>query len=137
MKTKSLISLTIGLVALATAISASAQIANGDFSAGNSGFTSGYGFVSSGQSTTPGTFGIRTSSQDFNPGYTGFGDHTTGAGNMMLVDGAGSASTIVWQETISVATNTTYLWSAWAAPANGGSPATLHLPSMASPLARP
>jgi len=98
---------------------------NGAFSAGNTGFTSAYGFVSSGPSTSVGTYGIRSSSTDFNPGYNSFGDHTTGSGNMMLVDGSASGSAVVWQETIAVAPNTTYAFSGWATASDNENVPTL------------
>jgi hypothetical protein len=44
-------------------------LTNADFSGGNQGFSTGYSYVPSGVSATVGTFGIRTSPQDFNPGY--------------------------------------------------------------------
>jgi hypothetical protein len=112
-------------VSLNSAFLAQADVLNGDFSAGNSGFTSAYSFISSGTSTTPGTYGVRTNSLDFNPGYNLFGDHTTGSGNMMLVDGATATGTIVWQQTLPVTTNTTYKFSAWATPANSSNPSIL------------
>ena len=79
-------------------------ISNGDFSGGNAGFTSAYSFVASGQSQTPGTYGIRTSSQSFNSQYNAFGDHSTGTGNMLMVDGSTTPNTVVWSETVPVAT---------------------------------
>jgi hypothetical protein len=108
------------LFIIAFAIPAHADLVNGNFSAGNSGFTTGYGFIPSGMSTTPGTYAIRTSSQDFNSGYNLFGDHTTGTGNMMLLDG--TSGTVAWQETVSVATNTSYTFSGWAALSDGSNP---------------
>jgi hypothetical protein len=107
------------------AITAQAQnlLQNGDFSAGNTGFTTGYAFIPSGISTTPGTFGIRSSSQDFNSGYNLFADHTTGTGLIMLVDGL--PATIAWLETVPVATNTQYTFSIWATPSDVPNPAVL------------
>ena len=117
--------LVFSLCFVAVSFPGRADVVNGDFSAGNTGFTSSYSFVASGTSTTPGTYGVRTNSQSFNPGYNLFFDHTSGSGNMMLVDGSSDTSAVVWQETLSVATNTAYIFSAWAAPANGSNPAGL------------
>lgn len=108
---------------ISTVLNVGAGVINGDFSAGNSGFTSDYTFIASGTSTTPGTFGIRTNSLDFNPGYNLFGDHTTGKGNMMLIDG--NTGMIAWQETVTVAANTNYVFSAWVTPANSSNPSVL------------
>ena len=100
-------------------------LVNGDFSAGNSGFSTDYIFVSSGQSQTPDTFGIRTNGLDFNPAYASFGDHTTGTGMMMLLDGYPAPDKNAWSETIGVTTNTDYLFSGWAASADPFNPGTL------------
>ena len=87
---------------------------NGDFSGGNVGFTNDYTYVPSGVSQTPGTYSVRTNSQNFNPGYTLFYDHTTGSGNMLLIDGLPGSTKYAWTETVSVMTNTQYTFSCWA-----------------------
>jgi hypothetical protein len=89
-------------------------LTNGDFSVGNTGFSSGYAYIASGGSSSPGTYGIRTNSQDFNSAYTSFYDHTTGNGNMLLFDGSPGTTTIAWTETVSVMTNAQYTYSCWA-----------------------
>jgi len=99
---------------LVCACNAQNLLTNGDFSGGNAGFSSGYTFVASGVSQTPGTCGIRTNSQDFNPAYTLFSDHTTGNGNMLLLDGSPGTTTIAWTESVSVMTNAQYAFSCWA-----------------------
>ena len=101
-------------------------LVNGDFSAGNSGFSSDYIFVSSGQSHTPDTFGVRTNSQDFNTAYTLFGDHTTGGGMMAFFDGYPAPDKVAWSETVLVSTNANYQFSGWATSADPFNPATLH-----------
>jgi hypothetical protein len=111
---------------------AQGQVVNGDFSTGNTGFTSDYGFASA--SSTPGTYGVRTNSQDFNPGYSLFGDHTTGHGLMMLVDGSLSAGKVAWRQSISVQPNSQYNFSAWATAANSTSPAVLRFLINNNPL---
>ena len=110
---------------LTTALHAQNLLVNGDFSAGNSGFTSGYTFSPSGQSAVAGTYGIRSLSQDFNAGYSYFTDHTTGGGNMMLVDGSTSGGVTVWRETVSVAPNGNYVFSGWATAADNANVPTL------------
>jgi hypothetical protein len=88
-------------------------LTNGDFSSGNIGFSSGYSYVPSGVSQTPGTYGIQTNSQSFNPAYALFYDHTSGNGNMLLLDGSPGTTTIAWSETVSVMTNAQYTYSSW------------------------
>jgi hypothetical protein len=115
--------ISANVLIITSAFPTRADLVNGDFSTGNSGFTTGYSFIASGMSTTPGTLGIRNNSQTFYSGYNLFGDHTTGLDNMMLVDGV--ADLVVWQETVSVATNTPYIFSGWATPANSSNPSGL------------
>jgi hypothetical protein len=100
-------------------------LVNGDFSAQNTGFSSGYKFAASGQSAVVDTYGVRTSSLDFNAGYVSFDDHTSGTGYMMLVDGAPSAATIAWSETVAVQPDQFYWFTGWLATSDSTSPATL------------
>ncbi|MFI5195788.1 MAG: gliding motility-associated C-terminal domain-containing protein [Chitinophagales bacterium] len=88
---------------------------NGDFSLGNTGFTSTYTYVSGPSSLVPeGTYAITTNPILDHPGAVSFGDHTTGTGNMMAINGA-STATSVWCQTIPVTPNTDYTFSAWVA----------------------
>ncbi|MGH7968186.1 MAG: hypothetical protein ACREIC_05595 [Limisphaerales bacterium] len=89
-------------------------LTNGAFSQGNTGFSSGYSYVASGEAASPGAYGVRTNSQSFNGAYNLFYDHTTGQGNMLLLDGAPGITTTVWTEMVSVMTNTQYSYSCWA-----------------------
>ena len=90
-------------------------VTNGDFESGNTGFTSGYTY---GDVSGPGTYWIGTNASQA-PGanadwYNG-GDHTTGTGNMLVANGANSATTPVWEEVVPVTPNTTYTFSYWGA----------------------
>ncbi len=102
-------------------------IINGDFASGNSGFTSGYAF---GDVSGPGsyTIGINPSTA---PGAFGdwcnCGDHTSGTGNMMIVNGANSASLPVWEETVAVTPSTNYTFSYWGAEVDHDSSSLPHL----------
>lgn len=95
--------------------SASELVTNGDFSAGNAGFTTGY-IYSFPMYFYPGYYSISNSVTNNNG--TSFYDHTTATsdGQMMIVDGAFAATPLktVWQETFSVTTNTNYELEAWA-----------------------
>ena len=88
---------------------------NGDFSAGNVGFTSSY-IYSPPPSTTliEGDYSVYTNPFGVHTGFTTMGDHTTGTGNMLIVNG-GPTPTDVWCETIPVTPNTDYDFSAWIA----------------------
>jgi len=106
-------------------VAAQNLLLNGDFSAGNTNFSTDYGYVASGTSATPSTYGIRANSQDFNPAYSLFFDHTTGAGNMLLLDGFPAADKIAWSETVPAQPETSYTFSGWAASSDAASPSVL------------
>ena len=108
-------------------------VINGDFSAGNIGFSSGYNYKSDSANynqelvddTGNNAYAVGTSGQNYHPAFYGK-DHTnnqTGNRNFMLINGHGSLT--VWQETVNVEPNTNYYYSAWAMNLNPSSPATL------------
>lgn len=100
-------------------------LVNGDFSAGAADFVTDYifttGFVSEGFYT------VDTNPQLHHGDATPIGDHTTGAGNMMILNGAFPFNPPwrVWQQTVAVLPDSTYDLSAWAASWTGGFPAKL------------
>ncbi len=86
-------------------------IVNGDFSAGNTGFISGYNYTAF--NTTEGEYYVSPYPQYWNSALSACGDHTDGSGNMMLVNGAPAADVGVWSQTITVTPNTNYAFSTW------------------------
>ena len=116
------------LAAAAAALATSAQganlIVNGDFEAGNTGFGSDYTFVT--VTTPPAVYAIDDDPNDGHPAFTSFGDHTTGAGLMMIVNGSETPNQRVWFENgLTVLANTTYFFSTWIASVHPASPAQL------------
>src|SRR5581483_2374917 len=112
------------LVLLASTAHAQNLITNGDFSAGNTGFTSQYTYITGGF-TGPGQYGVITNpGTAFTNGFASFGDHTTGTGKMLFADGTSAASAF-WSQTVAVAPNTAYSFSLWATPAYPQNPPTL------------
>ena len=113
----------IGLLLLVSPICAFAdeQVVNGNFSAGNLGFTSAYSFVPNGSSTNPGQFAIVTDpSIDLANGYQSFKDHTTASGKMLLGDGTPGIA--LWTQSVPVAAGGTYTFSVWVTAAIGPFP---------------
>ncbi len=107
-------------------------IVNGDFSSGNTGFTSGYSYSSSLSSGGDGGGGegnyyVSTNPNTTHSGFSSFGDHTTGSGNMMVVNGSTVASKSLWQETVSVTAGRNFTFSLWMASAVAGTPAVLQV----------
>lgn len=98
-------------------------IVNGNFEAGNTGFISQYIYQSN--LWPEGTYDIGSSPQSFHSLFWSFGDHTSGEGNMMVVNGAPLANSIVWSETVDVLADTNYNLSAWVANVYPANPATL------------
>jgi hypothetical protein len=101
-------------------------VANGNFDAGNSGFTSEYPF--SNINSTEGQYGIVTDPKSWNGSMNSFGDHTSGAGNMLIVNGkSDGSSAVLWTQQINVVPNHVYFFSAWAANVSSRQPSTFVL----------
>ncbi len=107
-----------GCVASTAASIAQELVVNGAFTSGNSGFTSAYTYVTPGGNNMypEATYTVNTDPHT-DHGYFFGNDHTTGSGNMLIVNGSNLLST-VWQETFTVQPNTTYYFSAWAVSVN-------------------
>ncbi len=106
----------VGFVAAMAVLSGSAHaanlVANGDFTGGNSGFTSGYSYAP--VNTTEGQYTVGTNAASWNGALSSAGDHTTGTGNMLIVNGSPTAGDIVWQSgAIGIAAGTNYFFEAF------------------------
>lgn len=129
---KSKLLLAAGAAAMAGLIASGAQAAgvvNGNFSAGNTGFTSGYGYLApAGPSTLypEGRYTVDTNPNNVHNLWASYGDHTTGSGQMMIVNGATAPNKPVWAESLSgLSTSTNYFFSVWVASSYPTSPAML------------
>jgi hypothetical protein len=103
---------------LAMAAPAAANlVVNGNFEAGNTGFTSGYTYVAPAPNAMvpEGLYTVDTSAFNSHPSWVDFGDNTTGSGNYLIVNGAQAPGTIVWEQTIAIAPGTNYFFEAFAA----------------------
>lgn len=107
-------------------------ITNGDFSGGNNNFTSSYSFSSSGLPAS--VYFVGKDPVSWNPGMTPCSDHTSGNGNMMLVNGSEESDAIVWSQTIAVAKNTNYAFSTWLQTITTINPAKLQFSINGIPL---
>lgn len=102
------------LVLIKTGISQN-LVLNGDFSLGNTNFSTTYQYCNSANCLVPlfsNGYSIGPNPTFFHPAYVGQ-DHTTGTGNMMIVNG-GLPNDIVWSQVIPVSPQETYSLSAWA-----------------------
>lgn len=92
-------------------------IVNGNFSAGNAAFQSGYTFAMV-NDAGPGDYTVSANPHSWNsqfPAPPTWADHSgTGDNLALLVNGATVPGVDIWRETVSVANNTPYQLSAWA-----------------------
>ncbi len=104
-------------------------VVNGNFTSGNTGFTSNYQYwpdIGGNSELVPDNgnngYSVGTSGQNFHGNFWGI-DHTantSGPRNFMLVNGHDNIT--VWQETVNVIANTNYYFSAWAMSLNNSGP---------------
>jgi hypothetical protein len=124
-------SAVISAFALAAAASAANLVVNGDFEAGNSGFSSGYAYSPSANSTE-GQYTVRSNPFPWNNLFISASDHTSGSGLMFVGNGDPSDGEVVWQSAaITVTPNTDYFFEAFvmnvccSSPLPGNSPSVL------------
>lgn len=108
-------------------------IVNGNFSAGNTGFTSDYTYTNP-NNVTEGEYNVSTNPQTWNAGMSNCRDHTSGNGNMMMVNGSSTLNATVWRQTVSVTPNTNYAFSTWIQSVHPTSPAQLQFSINGQPL---
>ena len=108
--------------------SAQAQnlIVNGDFEAGNTAFSNDY-LYSPANMQPAGTYCVVANPSWVHGAWASFGDHTTGAGLMLVANGDSSPTNCVWRQTVSVSSNTAYLFSGWSASSHPASPGRFNL----------
>lgn len=140
----------VSAVFMATAVVATAHaapilgpnlVANGNFEAGNTGFTSQYQYSATGGGAE-GVYDVDTSANPWNGNWVTVGDHTTGQGKFMMINGATTltnpAPRVTWRSDLEVWRSQpfqvfaggTYHFEAWAMSAccltrNDPSPAQL------------
>ena len=101
-------------------------ITNGDFSAGNVGFASGYAYVDTTSTTAlwnEGLYTVVKRPYSVHPNFTTSGDHTTGRGMQMVVNGNPTAGVVVWSQSVSVIPGAKYVFSYWEQTVNVPTPA--------------
>jgi hypothetical protein len=129
--------LVVIAAALFTARSAGAtSITNADFSGGNVGFSSSYIFDQT-NCLPDGMYFVGTDPGSCNALWGHFGDHTTGTGSMMMVNGSTVPGTTVWSENLDVDQNTSYTFSVWVASEFAANLAQLTFLIDGSPIGSP
>ena len=98
----------------ASAAPAAELVTNGNFSAGNTGFTTTYGQPGS---AAQGSIFVTANPASVCNCFVSIGDHTTGTGNMLLIDGGESNPGAFWSQSFAVVANSVYSVSFWASNA--------------------
>ncbi len=86
-------------------------VTNGNFSQGNTGFTSDYTSTSS--NTAAAQFTIGTNPATWQAAFANCGDHSTGTGNMLVAAGGNTVNQKVWEQSVTVVPNTNYQYCSW------------------------
>jgi hypothetical protein len=87
-------------------------VINGDFEAGNISFNTAYQYYN-GTLLYEGHYAIGPNPHDFHSFAASYGDHSSGNGNMMVVNGALIPNVTLWEQDVSVSPNTYYTFSIW------------------------
>lgn len=97
-------------------------IINGDFESGNEGFITDYSLdILAGDQR----YDITADPSLNHSGADSYGDHTSGSGLMMAVNGAGTGDQLVWGQDVTLEANVDYEFSLWVSSWISTSPASL------------
>jgi len=127
-----------GCQATASISVAQELVVNGDFSAGATGFITGYNWVplptqipngSPGRTDglwPEGTYAVNSDAHLYHNLFYGKEHSTPGqTGNFLMINGKTTDNITIWEQTVNVKPNTDYYFSAWGMNLNPGSPARL------------
>lgn len=87
-------------------------VTNSDFSLGNNAFFSDY--MPATTNSKQGEYAVVNVGRDWNGSLCNCGDHTTGTGKMMVINGTSIAGATIWSQKLSVDVNTNYGFLFWA-----------------------
>lgn len=98
-------------------------VLNGDFTAGNTGFSSDLTYSQT--TNTANFYNISNNPSSWNSNFSSCGDHTSGSGQMLIVNGSNVLNTKIWSQVITVTPNTNYAISLWVQSLSTTNPARL------------
>ncbi|MCC6754040.1 MAG: gliding motility-associated C-terminal domain-containing protein [Saprospiraceae bacterium] len=129
---------TMEYVLTAKGLSTTNLITNGNFEAGNTGFTTDYMLGTSscyglGYLDCEGTYAVINNPQLGHAGFAPCGDHTSGSGLMMVLNGSASLQN-VWCQNINVIPDMDYAFTAWVTAVVSSSPPILQFSINGSPI---
>ncbi|MEI6411622.1 MAG: hypothetical protein WCR52_19690, partial [Bacteroidota bacterium] len=104
-------------------------VTNGNFESGNTDFTTNYTYNGSpsipANQLNEGQYTVGAAPAPMHVNWQNCGDHTSGSGNMMLLNGATTANQNAWCQTIPVTPNTEYAFSVWVASVDPNGPCNI------------
>lgn len=102
-------------------------VTNGDFSAGNTAFTSDYSYCNTaGCLNAAELYSVGVDPSFYNSGWVG-ADHTTGTGNFLIANGATVPNTPVWCQMVTFEPSSYYIISFWVSSLDTINPASIQL----------
>lgn len=115
-------------------VTGASVVNNGNFSSGNTGFTSQYAYRAVGDGgangccgvlSAEGVYAVNTNPRNVHSSFSSFVDHTSGSGGMLIVNGSPTNNVTVWTQNITVIANTDYVFSVWVTSTSPSNPAQL------------
>lgn len=103
-------------------------ILNGSFNAGAQNFSTQYALGTGGPFgllSAEGTYQVANNPQNTHNNFATCGDHTSGSGNMLVVNGATTPDEAIWCQTVAVNPGYDYAFSAWLTSVISQNPARL------------
>ena len=101
-------------------------VTNPGFESGNTGFSTDYTLWTGG-GVGHDQYAVLNNPNLVDATWGAFGDHTTGSGLMLLVDGSTTAGKPFWRQTISVSPSTNYHFAVWTLKYEAQPPPILYL----------
>jgi hypothetical protein len=119
----------LSIFILLSFLSNSAQnlVVNGNFNAGNTSFTNGYVLDCSNPPIGEQRYCVGTNPNTVHPAWSACSDHTSGTGNMLIVNGTSTPNVKVWEQVVTILPNTCYKFDAWGTSVYSDNPAIIRL----------
>jgi gliding motility-associated-like protein len=114
-------------------------VTNSTFEGGPYGFTSTYTYTAPaiGANTTSAEYTVSNNPNPWNSTASNCIDHTTGNGNMLIINGASIPNISIWSQSLAVSPNTNYNLSAWVSQWSNISPSILQFSINGTPIGTP
>jgi len=109
-----------------SALSGANLVTNGDFELGTTGISSDYILSPSGL-TGEGTYDVIVNPNTRHSAFLACGDHTSGTGKQMVINGSVTADKKVWFQSVNVVPNTNYQFTYWVQSVVGNNPSQMQL----------